>query len=164
MSIIRFQWSNINLRKRGNEEKWKKRYREWGQAENQPIVFDEGTLKQIVQAPEGDENAAELLVKWSDRLGAIFEEKGLSSSQIRNIFGEVRNIEQMGFDDEKNRARFLRLIPKLEYTAAREKKATDLKNVLVKGVHFVEGSKENFQRFVEFFEAILAYHKAYGGR
>jgi len=22
---------------------------------------------------------------------------------------------------------------------------------------------ENFQRFVEFFEAILAYHKAYGG-
>ncbi|MBC7317257.1 MAG: type III-A CRISPR-associated protein Csm2, partial [Chloroflexi bacterium] len=31
-------------------------------------------------------------------------------------------------------------------------------------VDYVQGKTENFERFVEFFEAILAYHRAYGGR
>jgi len=35
--------------------------------------------------------------------------------------------------------------------------------VLSPAVDLVQGDADNFGRFVEFFEAILAYHKAYGG-
>ncbi|MFN3952500.1 MAG: type III-A CRISPR-associated protein Csm2 [Thermaurantimonas sp.] len=104
--------------------------------------------------------------------------KGMTTSQIRNFFGEVKRIQMSGIEKELNA--FYMLRPKLAYLAKRaDKRETiefkkimdiahkavtevyenhkdikDLKNVL----------KQAFNNYVQFLEAILAYHKAYGGK
>ena len=63
------------------------------------------------------------------------------------------------------------LKPKMAYRARRERGrgVEELTNVLDPAIDLVMGGadlktqQERFHRFVEFFEAILAYHKAAGG-
>ena len=62
------------------------------------------------------------------------------------------------------------LKPKLAYTANRHASVNTLKEVLTQAIDLVgkeqekSYQREKFSRFVDFFEAILAYHKASGGR
>lgn len=96
--------------------------------------------------------------------------KPLTSSQIRIFFGEIKRIQLKGFDKEKSA--FLLIRPKLAYAEARAKGTnikskpllTDFRRVIEQAHLAVGDSEENFTRFVAFLEAILAYHKAYGGR
>ena len=122
-----------------------------------------------------DANGAETLVSCADQLGRSLKESGLTTNQIRALFGEVRQIEgQWHIDDvnrEKARRRLILLKPKMAYRARRERgrAVQELVGVLDPALREViqekdkEKQDENFQRFVEFFEAILAYHRAYGG-
>jgi len=78
---------------------------------------------------------------------------------------------------QKALRRLLLLKPKMAYRARRESGGAvrTLVDVLDPAVDLVAKAKprveggsannqdDNFQRFVEFFEAILAYHKAHGG-
>jgi len=105
-------------------------------------------------------------------------ENSLSNSQIRNVFGEVKRIQMKLMGDETKwnavKASFLLLQPKLAYAAGRaesKKKGTvltELKDVLTRAAQAVEADKEGavarYMNFVDFFESILAYHKAYGGK
>ncbi len=128
-------------------------------------------LKTIITDPGG----AETLVQEADRLGKELKQRGLSTSQIRAIFGEVRQIQAEWSMGDTQRAKALRklilLKPKMAYRARRERGGAvqALVDVLDPAVDLVIREKdpgkqdENFQRFVEFFEAILAYHKAHGG-
>ncbi|GIV63108.1 MAG: hypothetical protein KatS3mg045_0447 [Bellilinea sp.] len=66
--------------------------------------------------------------------------------------------------------RLILLKPKMEYRARRERgqAVRALVDVLKPALDAVtkapvDKQDEYFNRFVEFFEAILAYHKAYGG-
>lgn len=102
----------------------------------------------------------------------------LTTSQIRNIFGEVRRI-QMNWppDSAKEEAKadaafrsVVLLQPKLAYQAKRERGrgVEELQMVLDPCIDEIrKAPKEKrqlyFTRFVDFFEAILAYHKAAGG-
>lgn len=125
-------------------------------------------LKTIVQG--GLVESAELTVKWASSLGKSLVNAKLTTSQIRGIFGQVRRIEMNWTpgDDryaaEANRDLLL-LKPKLKYQAGRAKGGGvgELADVLTPAIDLVQGNRENFQRFVDFFEAILAYHKAEGG-
>ncbi len=122
-----------------------------------------------------DPNGAEVLVKEAERLGKQLKDRGLTTSQIRAIFGEVRQIEaqwQMGAEQRKKAERRLILLkPKMAYRARKERgpAVRELVDVLSPAIDLVIREKdeqrrsENFTRFVEFFEAILAYHKAFGG-
>ncbi len=130
----------------------------------------------ITQDAEG-----ELLVQRTDQFGKELKELGLSTSQIRSLFGEVRQIQgewavarQKGEGAAAERQKVLRrlilLKPKMEYRARRERgqAVRALVDVLKPALDAVtqapaEKQDEYFKRFVEFFEAILAYHKAYGG-
>lgn len=128
------------------------------------------TLKTIITDPKG----AETLVKEADELGEKFKNQGISTSQIRAIFGEVRKIESIWQIDAENRQkalrRFILLKPKMAYRGEKENKVKPLMEVLRPAVDLVIAETDlakqdaNFRRFVEFFEAILAYHKAYGGK
>ncbi len=119
-------------------------------------------IRRIVQ--DGDYQA---LVDRAERIGEELANLRLTTSQIRNVFGEVRQL-QMRFD--ANRLRMLK--PKLAYMGARASGGGPrLKEVLTAAVDAVFGGnpteaeiRQRFQRMVDFFEAILAYHKAYGGR
>jgi len=96
----------------------------------------------------------------------------LTTSQIRNVFGTVRQIEmnwgpRATEQQRKHAARQLILLkPKLAYQARRErgKGVQELANVLIPAIDLVGEDRDRFQNFVDFFEAILAYHTAAGGR
>lgn len=123
---------------------------------------------------EGDVKS---LVEWADKIGQAIKEQDLKASQIRNVFGTVRQI-QLRWDDSSERSNqcfrdAMLLIPKLGYFAKREKERTKkdgmiiLEQVLTPALQIVsenvELRRERFMRFAEFFEAIVAYHKKYGG-
>lgn len=127
-------------------------------------------LEQIIQ--DGD---AQILVNTAQRLGRELKEDGLTKSQIRNIFGEVRQIEAdwQRADSEnarRNMRRLLLLKPRMAYQRARERKTESLMTVLTESIDLVAKPAEpqqqydHFHYFVEFFEAILAYHTEAGGR
>ena len=112
------------------------------------------------------------MIHYTHLLGFYAKERQLTTSQTRNFFGEVRRIQFRLSDtitqDDINKVTML--LPKLAYAAVREKKVgTDkLKDVLTIAINTVIADKDTFasrfERFVDFFEAILAYHKASGGQ
>ena len=109
------------------------------------------------------------LVEFADVIGKFLVNRydGISTSQIRNIFGEVRKIEMDWKRDPKaSWVRLQLLRPKLAYTAKKANKKCGFifSEILSKAILGIDGEVENFQRFINLFEAILAYHRAYGGR
>jgi len=114
--------------------------------------------------------SAERTVACSDQFGRALKERGLKASQVRNVFGAVRRIEMNWREDasaEEQKAAYRELLllqPKLGYQSERVKAVKPLADVLVTAIQQVEGKRDRFQRFVDFFEAILAYHKAAGGQ
>ena len=121
---------------------------------------------------EGD---VSLLVDTAKDVGSSLARQ-LTTSQIRNIFGEVRRIQMnwpAGATKEKADAAFRGVVllqPKLAYQAKRERGGgvEELKLALNPCIDEIRKAPEDkrhlyFTRFVDFFEAILAYHKAAGG-
>lgn len=104
---------------------------------------------------------SKLLVDTARAFGQYIA-KHLSSSHIRNIYGEVKQMEMTEFAFH----RFILLKPKLQYAAKRDGSAAarDLAALLTAAIDAVGDNEDHFKRFADFFEAILAYHKAYGGK
>jgi len=139
-------------------------------AKSQPTRRMEGglvskeVLEQIITDPQG----TQVLVEKAREIGEHLAQLQLKRSQIRAIFGEVRAIEADWKQGEKARerarSRLILLKPKLAYRAARAGKGVEsLRSVLEPAIDCIGEDDENFRRFVEFFEAILAYHRASGG-
>ncbi len=114
-----------------------------------------------------DEAGAEL-VEFAQQAADRLVRSNLTRSQIRTVFTEVRQIEaQWGEPAAIRRLNMLK--PKLSYQAARSNSVDYLREVLSDAIDEVVKSPadkrdERFQRFVDLFEAILAYHRAKGGR
>ncbi|MCW1966936.1 MAG: type III-A CRISPR-associated protein Csm2 [Anaerolineae bacterium] len=134
-------------------------------------TISEPDIKKIVTNSE----QAELLVKQAEQFGKALKESGLTTSQIRALFGEVRQIQglwSMGNEQQSQaRRRLILLKPKMAYRAKKESgiAVKELVEVLEPALNYVVTAQTNeqaanFTRFVEFFEAILAYHKAAGGK
>ncbi len=113
----------------------------------------------------------ELLVTKAEEVGKDLASDGLTKAQIRNIFGAVRQIdlswsrrstEQKEADEAMRQ--LLLIKPRLAYQAKREPSVEGLKNVLTPTIDLIKGNRENFQHFVDFFEAIVAYHTASGAK
>ena len=116
-----------------------------------------------------------LLVDTAKEIGNSLARQ-LTTSQIRNIFGEVRRIQMnwpSGADKNKADEAFRSVVllqPKLAYQARRERGrgVEELQQALNPCIDEIRKAPEPmrylyFTRFVDFFEAILAYHKAAGG-
>lgn len=104
----------------------------------------------------------------------------LTRGQVRNIFTEVRKIEALWDaegvkkSEERDYTRALRrlvmLKPKMDYQTARIPQVELLKKVLTDAIDLVENGgtaderTKRFKRFMNLFEAILAYHRSEGGR
>jgi len=128
--------------------------------------YSEGKVKEWISKDIEQET-----ILYSEFFGRYSVIQDLSTSQIRNVYGEVKRI-QMKTGSELDLLSLRMLQPKLAYAAARAKKTgtNELKNVLTASIKTVleEGidKKERdkrFENFANFFESILAYHKAYGG-
>ena len=124
-----------------------------------------------VQAIMTADESGKELVEFADRVAERLVRDGLSRAQIRNIFSEVRQIEAIWHGERAGEAlrRLNMLKPKLAYLSKRTEQAAYLREVLTEAIDRVnqagdERREEAFGRFVDFFEAILAYHHARGGR
>jgi len=87
-----------------------------------------------------------------------------SRTQLRRLYGEVKRIEmlwrgagQSGEKDTEAQRRVLLLKPRLAYQVARQSKLQGLQRTIEPVIDAVGADKARFQRFVEFFEAIVAY-------
>jgi len=113
----------------------------------------------------------ELLVSKADALGRELVQRKLTTSQIRNVFGQVRQIEMRWRQEPKESYRQAVLLkPKLAYYSKRHEPLEPLAEILSQALDLMSQGKDEeeryhrFLRFVEFFEAVLAYHKKHGGR
>lgn len=115
------------------------------------------------------------LIEAADSLGRKLVEQRLTTSQIRNLFGMVRQIKMnWSIDPMASYRQAVLLKPKIWYQAKRiENKVKNLPHLLE--VEFIpaldavieapdEDKKVRFERFTDYFEAIVAYHKRYGGK
>ena len=112
---------------------------------------------------------AELFGKELTAPDGIDKQK-LTTSQIRNVYGEVQKMKMKGFDERS----FLILKPRLAYTTLRSSNKTkgseQFKLVIEQALDAVldgknaEEKQSRFENFANFFEAILAYHRSFGGK
>ncbi len=135
------------------------------------------TLRLIIT--ENTTESIQMLTGVAETIGRRLA-RNVTTSQIRNIFGTVRAIEQdvnTSDDDEPlplHVQRELQMLrPKLAYQYGRVQGREDdpdkaaigaLTKILSDAISLVGADTRRFRNFVDFFEAILAYHRRYGGR
>jgi CRISPR-associated protein Csm2 len=107
-------------------------------------------------------------ITFTDEFGKFLMENQLTTTQIRNVFGELKRIQMKGFKNEKTA--FLLLKPKMAYAVARNDRGglKQLTSVFNKAYEVVDvagdAGEKHYQNLMDFMESILAYHKAYGGK
>lgn len=85
------------------------------------------------------------------------KKENISSSQLRNIYSKIRKV---------NKIPELYLIrPKLAYVYGRPNTKLEMQKLLILIDDLIRNVKNENQlkKFKEFFEAVIAYHKFYGG-
>lgn len=84
--------------------------------------------------------------------------RNISTSQIRNIFSRIRSIQ--------NYHELALLRPKLAYISGREERNDAMKTMLylLDRLMVAVDSEEKLRQFQDFFEAVVAYHKYWGGK
>lgn len=128
---------------------------------------DEKQKHEIKSFIHKDETAKQM-VEFAEALAKEIA-KDVSTSQIRNAYGTVKKLEMQSAFNDKSYRELLLLKPKLAYARGRcsgSKKEifVKLENALSTAIDAVDVKRpETFKRFCNFFEAILAYHKASGG-
>jgi len=111
-----------------------------------------------------------VLLNKAEKLGERLCGEKLTTSQIRQVFTKLKAIEAKGYVEQKTE--FMMLRPYIAYAAGRQIKVKGLQTFKEKvtwGIDAVlAGDKETeqsrFHNFCKFFEAVLAYHRASGGK
>ena len=147
----------------------------------EPFKVDVTAVRKVI-AKDDPKKLVELTNDYGERLAKA----RLATSQIRSIFGSVRQMESRWYDDKQRNQGIrdlLMLKPKLAYQEVRHKpqrredpNAVGMLRAMLEPAidavidpgedHNTEDDGDNqkrFRRFMEYFEALLAYHKAYGG-
>lgn len=106
------------------------------------------------------------LVNDAEEFGSYLRSQRLETNQVRKFLDAVNRLKTdlpEKKDFSRIEAEVVLLKPKLAYSAARQKAAKPLSDVMSVAIDKVH-SIEDFNRLVQFIEAIIAYHKAAGGR
>jgi len=116
-------------------------------------------------------------IQWANQLGQRLtqqtgDRKALSASQIRKFFGELKRIQTDPIHYQND---IPLLKAKLAYAVGRvasknrdrivyNTKIKDFYDEIIPGIDFIRpNEKRDFNNFVKLIEAIVAYHKYYGG-
>ena len=130
----------------------------------------------LIPETEIREKVTDVTVAFANRFGEYLATKEydndepLTTTQLRRFFGEVKRQQLNGYDETE----FVMLKPKLAYAVGRAKKdnrkyfkIVDFNTVIANAIDNVEKSPNKdkaFKNFIYVFEAIVAYHKLYGGK
>ena len=130
-----------------------------------PLAADDKKMIREIILSDG---TAELLVHYAESKAQALSKNGLTTNQLRNIFGEIRKIEALWEKGPDNAQRRLRLMqPKLAYQKARDDKTAEFCNIMTEAIDIVLDRKINmdinirFRNCINLLEAIVAYHKVY---
>jgi len=94
----------------------------------------------------------------------------LTTTQLRNFFSEIRRIQANSQKFEDNLTDIYLLKPKLAYAAARTDSKYNRIHDFAAGLGLMldavsqSGKQQHFENFTKFVEAVVAYHKFYGGK
>jgi CRISPR-associated protein Csm2 len=111
----------------------------------------------------GQDIDGRILISQADVLGEYLARRSrMTTAQIRRIFTGVRKInssnEEWAYELNLFKAQ-------LAYVAGRfPNEVRPLQEVLDLAIEQVKGEPQRLHRFIDFFEAIVAYHKRYGGK
>jgi CRISPR-associated protein Csm2 len=153
-------------RDRGYEERRGGGYREERKDSEIKEVIQKINSLQSLNQLDGKEIAKE--GGYADQVAKSL--KDLKTTQLRKLFGEIKENERKL--NEKNwkdiEADFYMIRPSLAYAKARRLVPYDFFKLMSVCMSKVdsgsdEQKKENYRRFVQFLEAIVAYHKYYEG-
>lgn len=97
---------------------------------------------------------AEILVKRNN----------VSSSRLRKLYTEARKIALTSGKAKSNAYEINLLRARLAYTAARESGLKEFQQIMDIALQEVKQPQGKYERFLHLFEAIVAYHRLYGGR
>lgn len=130
-------------------------------AEIDGIISEIGSLNMLNELETknfADEGA------YADRIAEI-SGRNLKTNQLRKFFGAVRDIQRKESWDDME-VEFYLLKPKLAYSQGRKLIPRDFYNVMKVCMNKVDiGTDQdkvaNFNKLVDFMEAIVAYHKYY---
>ena len=129
----------------------------------------------LIPATEITDKVTSVTVDFAERFGMYLAEGDkrvapipLTTSQLRKFFGEVKRQQMTGYRETD----FVMLKPKLAYAVGRAKANEKGKAVKIEDFYWVmadaidkvnrAANKEvAFKNFITFFEAVVAYHKAW---
>ncbi len=110
------------------------------------------------------------LIDTTEKLGKELQKNRLTTSQIRQVFTKLKSIEAKSY--APNRTEFIMLKPYIAYAAGRQPRCKGLQTFkdkiscaideVISGDTKTE--QDRFYNFCRLFEAILAYHRASGGK
>lgn len=137
--------------------------------QQETITSDNSNINNLVENKDNiliqilDDESGTVLIEQAENLGKYLAKK-MSTSQIRSLFFEAKGIN---FTSKDGIYRINLLRAKLAYTAGRFKKQVNeidnfrkILDTMLKSIN----SEERFKRFIDFFEAVVAYHRAHGGK
>jgi CRISPR-associated protein Csm2 len=131
---------------------------------NRPSRIDVGILETGIESRH-----IENLKSWGEYFANNAGGRKVSTSQLRKFFGEIKRI-QADFDNCK--VDLILLDPKIAYAVGRAKKDArqgelvkieDFYNQITPLIGRIGDDHLKFKRFVQLCEAIVAYHKQFGG-
>ena len=138
------------------------------QRDTVPVVDEKTNLDKQKSAIEGwvRDGIDKSTVEFADTFGKKVADDGLTTTQIRTFFGEMRRIQMNGYLSEKTS--FILLKPKLAYAVKRHKKEGLTKfynffSIAYDAVDTTDNDKgvTQFGHVMNLLEAVLAYHKFY---
>lgn len=114
-----------------------------------------------------DPNKLNELIKRIDAFTSEIH-KDVATSQIRKFYERIRRLEQEvkqaeTRDPAEIKRRLILLKPLLAYAVGRNKKLGYLSDIIFTAIDRTN-DEEDFKSFVEFFQAIVAYHRYHGGK
>ncbi len=130
---------------------------------NQPNVTQQPADHLAKAVENGIDNE---FIRWAEGFGKEISRK-VTTSQIRNIYGTVKRLEM---EPTVDLAQVLLLKPRVKYAQSRNNGLGELAGELCRAIDSIDkGANDNekqerFRRFAQGFEAILAYHRAAGGK
>jgi len=142
-----------------------------------PVVFNinNNQINGVDKAPEWVQKGLDnIAIKFAEEFGKRLVQpngnrnEALTTSQIRNIYGEILRLKMKKVD----RTSLLLIKPRMAYMTKRKGTigSKEFHEVMEKALDEVLNSSnedelnERFQNFANFFEAILAYHRSFGGK
>lgn len=107
------------------------------------------------------------MITFAEDAGHYLVVKQLGTSKFRNFYGEVKRIQMAKWENEKTSYYLLK--PKLAYAVGREQnsKVQDglkLLQLIFNDCFELVSSDKTYKNLCDLMEAILAFHKSFGGQ